>query len=851
MFFSQFENATFLPYASLAALLSVTAEASMTGTSTHGANQSLASLKLPAQAQTIDSAKFASLPSVAPPSEYDGRTIWVPPGVTRQQLKDRPFHVYDSEFLDIIGHEPKLTIIAESDKDPLFHEAVVWVPPTDEVFFVQNAGPPDAGTGLNKSAIVQKISVKEALQIASGNKTGHVQVHTVKSNPPVINPNGGTNYKGNILFAGEGMGNKTAPALYAVNPRSPYNSTILINNYYGRQFNSLNDIGINPRNSHIYFTDPLYGYFQSFRPAPVLPVQVYRLNPETMAVTVAASEFDQVNGITFSPDGNVVYVTDTGANHGFFRYDAARPATMKTFAFADNGVPDGIHCDSKGNVYAGCGDGVHVWNPSGKLLGKIFTDGTAANFQFAGDGKMVICAETRLFQDADVYSTLTPLLRTEATEVQTGLGRVTLTNIIIACIICREYRKMRVNVRLGIRCASGISKTLNHAARTRPWRGCLGVIFAPSGCGQPPIRRGYNTNIPASDNSQPTCNNVLERAVRLSMAPLNGNVKMLCTRCEKGGVATTMTLSKADVATEYGLSPRDLQIIDLPSQGFPHVLVRESTILFHIFDLRLLIQADKILLFHIDGLADKTISRVFTYDLQNKLQGGHVLHKKMNESFELLTLEAALASVAAGLEAEYLFAKKDVNEALRQLDEQMADKEEESVHTALRKLLDMARRLADIEQRARLVRNALQEFLAEDQDMADLYLTDKKNGNRHSIEDHEEVEYLFEAYFRANDSVVQEASALMANVHRTDDTIRSILANRRNQIMILETKVEIAMLSMAVATLVAGWYGMNTVNFLEESVYAFGVIVSGSLVGGGAIWMFLLRRLRNIRRTKL
>lgn len=48
-------------------------------------------------------------------------------------------------------------------------------------------------------------------------------------------------------------------------------------------------------------------------------------------------------------------------------------------------------------MYAGCGDGVHVWNPSGKLLGKIFTDGVAANFQFAGDGRMIIGAETRLY----------------------------------------------------------------------------------------------------------------------------------------------------------------------------------------------------------------------------------------------------------------------------------------------------------------------------------------------------------------------------------------------------------------------------------------------------------------------
>ncbi|TQW00728.1 hypothetical protein V2A60_001776 [Cordyceps javanica] len=334
------------------------------------------------------------------------------------------------------------------------------------------------------------------------------------------------------------------------------------------------------------------------------------------------------------------------------------------------------------------------------------------------------------------------------------------------------------------------------------------------------------------------------------MAPLNGNVKMQCTRCDQGGAATTTTLSKAEVASEYGLSARDLQIINLPSQGFPHILVRESTILFHIFDLRLLIQADRLLLLHIDGLADTTISHVFTYDLQNKLRGERALHKPTSEAFELRALEAALASVAAGLEAEYLFARDDVGAALRELDAQMADKEEVSVHTGLRALLDMARRLADIEQRARLVRGALQELLREDRDMADLYLTDKRRGRRHAADDHDEVEYLFEAYFRAHDAVVQEASALMANVHRTADTVRSVLANRRNQIMVLETKVEIAMLSMAAATVVAGWYGMNTVNFFEESVYAFGVIVASSMLGGGVVWMVLLRRLRNIRRKK-
>lgn len=179
----------------------------------------------------------------------------------------------------------------------------------------------------------------------------------------------------------------------------------------------------------------------------------------------------------------------------------------------------------------------------------------------------------------------------------------------------------------------------------------------------------------------------MERAVRLSMAPLNSNVKIRCTRCDQGGAAAAMTLSKADIASVYGLSPRDLQVIDLPSQDFPHVLVRDSTILLHVFDLRLLIQADKILLFHIDGLADRTISQVFMNDLQNKLQGHHVLYRKLDKSFEFRSLEVALSSVAAGLEAEHLVVKKDVNAALLELDERMANIEEASVNKALQNCL--------------------------------------------------------------------------------------------------------------------------------------------------------------------
>lgn len=52
-------------------------------------------------------------------------------------------------------------------------------------------------------------------------------------------------------------------------------------------------------------------------------------------------------------------------------------------------------------MYSGCGDGVNVWNPSGTLIGKIYLGTGSANFKLAGDGRLVICAETKLF-----YATL-------------------------------------------------------------------------------------------------------------------------------------------------------------------------------------------------------------------------------------------------------------------------------------------------------------------------------------------------------------------------------------------------------------------------------------------------------------
>ncbi|WVQ79910.1 hypothetical protein IAT38_002011 [Cryptococcus sp. DSM 104549] len=364
----------------------------------------------PRFAQVISPKSFAVLDTVQAPSAFNGSSLFVPPGSTEDSLKEKPFHIYDDSFYDVIGSDPTLTLLSDAGTDPLFHEAVVWHEATDEVFFVQNAGAPAAGTGLNKSAIVQKISLSAASAVQKGEQN-ETEITTVKGDVQVINPNGGTSFRGKIIFTGEGQGDDVPSALYLLDPTEPYNTSVILNNFYGRQFNSLNDVAINPRNKQLYFTDVTYGYLQDFRSEPILPNQVYRYDYDTGAIGVVADGMNMPNGIAFSPDGQHAYISDTGIAAGFWGTNYTRPSTIyrydvqddgswdnkKVFAYSHVGPPDGIHTDSKGNLYAGVGDGVHVFNPAGVLIGKIYLGELSANFNFAGEGRLVICAETRLY----------------------------------------------------------------------------------------------------------------------------------------------------------------------------------------------------------------------------------------------------------------------------------------------------------------------------------------------------------------------------------------------------------------------------------------------------------------------
>ena len=176
-------------------------------------------------------------------------------------------------------------------------------------------------------------------------------------------------------------------------------------------FNSPNDVVVKSDGT-IWFTDPSYGWLQGFRPRPLLRDALRRYDPQTGQVTMVAKSLDKPNGLCFSPDESVLYVTDSGANHEPGSFDPNRPHHIKAFDVLDDGrlaggrvfaeiepgFPDGIKVDAAGRVYASSFSGVQVFAPDGSRIGEIELPG-AVNFCFGGPERNVlfITADTAIY----------------------------------------------------------------------------------------------------------------------------------------------------------------------------------------------------------------------------------------------------------------------------------------------------------------------------------------------------------------------------------------------------------------------------------------------------------------------
>ncbi len=211
-------------------------------------------------------------------------------------------------------------------------------------------------------------------------------------------------------------------------------ATVIADNYNGKRLNSPNDVAPHPDGS-IWFTDPPYGgqLYEGEPDAPggasnpdgklnpklsqpagftpgkrELPTNCYRVDTNgKIEIVVTEDQIPDPNGILFSPDYKKLYVISTGKGPGdtglggkgnIYVFDLGadnKLSNMKLFTDCMvDGVkcgPDGMRCDVEGNVWCSSNagravgyNGVTVWSPEGKLIGRIRLPEVTANLCFGG-----------------------------------------------------------------------------------------------------------------------------------------------------------------------------------------------------------------------------------------------------------------------------------------------------------------------------------------------------------------------------------------------------------------------------------------------------------------------------------
>ncbi len=194
----------------------------------------------------------------------------------------------------------------------------------------------------------------------------------------------------------------------------PISDETVVSRYQGRRLNSPNDV-IVKRDGTIWFTDPPYGIVSDYEghkaDSELGDCYVFRFNPATETLRIVSDFVEEPNGLAFSPDERVLYVSDTsavlrkdgGGHHHIVAFDVVGGqdlANPRVFAVIEPGLADGFRVDVHGFVYTSSEDSVQVYHPDGTRIGRIPVPEKVGNVCFGGDAgnQLFICASRSLYR---------------------------------------------------------------------------------------------------------------------------------------------------------------------------------------------------------------------------------------------------------------------------------------------------------------------------------------------------------------------------------------------------------------------------------------------------------------------
>ena len=157
---------------------------------------------------------------------------------------------------------------------------------------------------------------------------------------------------------------------------------VIVSEFEGKRLNSPNDIVVR-KDGHAYFTDPAFGSGDKERELPFYGV--YHIDTRDRLEAIARPQ-GRPNGIGLSPDGSLLYVTNSDEkNVRVYDLDSGGRATNERVLISGiEGLPDGMTVDSEGNLYIAA-NGILIYSSDGRFLRKIALDETPSNCAFGGN----------------------------------------------------------------------------------------------------------------------------------------------------------------------------------------------------------------------------------------------------------------------------------------------------------------------------------------------------------------------------------------------------------------------------------------------------------------------------------
>ncbi|KAM7517981.1 hypothetical protein LguiB_016943 [Lonicera macranthoides] len=358
-------------------------------------------------------------------------------------------------------------------------------------------------------------------------------------------------------------------------------------------------------------------------------------------------------------------------------------------------------------------------------------------------------------------------------------------------------------------------------------------------------------------------------------------------------------VGKHSIMHRTGLPARDLRVLD-PVLSYPStILGRERAIVVNLEHIKAIITAKEILMVN----STNPLVVAFVGNLQKRVfgfNGPPPEQEKQNIDTEMVhTVEATLdstsldnssikAPVATGtklLPFEFRALEACLESACECLESQ-TEKLEEEAYPALDELtskistLNLERvrqiksRLVEISGRVQKVRDELEHLLDDDNDMAEMYLTEKLDGhsaNQTSLSEElcneeleadnerdeesmsendsqisadlktniEELEMLLEAYFVQIDGVSQKLANMNEYVENTEDFINIMLDDKQNQLLQMGVMLSTANMILNAGIVVVGVFGMNiSITLFEGQPIQFWETTFGTV--GGCLALYLI-----------